>query len=435
MVSTYEMGRQPFGLASPAAWLERAGHEVRCCDAALERLPGASVAEAELIAFHLPMHTAARIAAPWIGEIRRARPDVSIVCYGLYAPLNEAYLRQLGADFVLGGEFEGDLVRIADGAPAVPPRKTIERLAFVTPSREGLAPLASYARLAMPGAPQRVVGYTEATRGCKHLCRHCPVVPVYQGSFRVVPPEVVLADIRQQVARSGAQHITFGDPDFWNGPAHAERIVKALHAEFPSLTYDVTIKVEHLLRHRRLLGTLRETGCLFITSAVESLDDEVLAKLDKGHTRADFFEVVRLLRREGLELAPTFIAFLPWSTLESYRDLLRTLSDLDLVANTSSVQLALRLLIPAGSRLLELEEIQSILTGFDAPALLHRWQHTDPAMDELASQALQLVATEQKQNRTRTEIFARLWELAFYETPVGLIDRAAIPYLTEPWYC
>ncbi len=132
---------------------------------------------------------------------------------------------------------------------------------------------------------------------------------------------MVLADIRQQVA-AGAEHITFGDPDFFNGPTHAMRIVDALHREFPSLTYDATIKIEHLLKHRELLPRLRETGCLFVTSAVEAVDDAVLAKLDKGHTRADFIEVASEFRRVGLALAPTFIPFTPWTAREQYRELL-----------------------------------------------------------------------------------------------------------------
>src|SRR5262249_37835230 len=147
----------------------------------------------------------------------------------------------------------------------------------------------------------------------KHRCRHCPIVPVYNGAFRIVQQDVVLEDIRNQVA-AGAQHITFGDPDFFNGPGHAVAIVEALDKEFPALTYDVTIKIEHLLRHRALLPVLRGTGCAFVTSAVESLDDAVLGKLEKGHTKADFIEVLHLTREAGLPLSPTFIPFTPWTT-------------------------------------------------------------------------------------------------------------------------
>src|SRR5262249_49185832 len=150
---------------------------------------------------------------------------------------------------------------------------SLTRQQFLVPDRTGLPPLSSYAQLVVNGATRRV-GYTEASRGCKHWCRHCPVVPVYRGAFRIVQAAVVLADIRRQIA-GGAEHITFGDPDFFNGPGHAVRIVEALHQEWPWLTYDVTIKIEHLLRHRNLLPVLKTTGCLFVTSAVESLDDPV----------------------------------------------------------------------------------------------------------------------------------------------------------------
>ena len=104
-----------------------------------------------------------------------------------------------------------------------------------------------------------VVGYTEASRGCKHRCRHCPVVPVYDGQFRVVPVEVVLDDIRAQVAH-GVQHVTFGDPDFFNGIGHAMRVVEGVAREFSGLTYDVTIKVEHLLRHGDRLDKAQGNG-------------------------------------------------------------------------------------------------------------------------------------------------------------------------------
>jgi hypothetical protein len=259
------------------------------------------------------------------------------------------------------------------------------------------------------------------------------VVPVYQGSFRVVQPDVVLADIRQQVA-AGAEHISFGDPDFFNGPTHAMRIVDALHSEWPGVTYDATIKIEHLLKHRELLPRLRETGCLFVTSAVETVDDAVLAKLDKGHTRADFIQVVREFQSAGLTLAPTFIPFTPWTTRASYRVLLEVLVELDLVEHVAPVQLALRLLIPRGSRLLELEDVQTVLRAFDEPALLYRWQHPDAQVDALAAQALRLAAS----HGSRREIFGYLWNLVnerplpedFYSSP-----RAAIPHMDEPWFC
>ncbi|MDP8981212.1 MAG: CUAEP/CCAEP-tail radical SAM protein [Acidobacteriota bacterium] len=436
LISTYELGRQPFGLASPAAWLE--GHEVICADLSIEKLSPDTVRGARLVAFYLPMHTATRLAGPVLRKVKELNPAAHVCCFGLYAPLNAEWLRKQGAETILGGEFEGGLLSLVhrleggSGGPQTEPLVSLERLDFRAPDRSGMPGLERYARLRINGS-SKVAGYTEASRGCKHRCRHCPVVPVYDGRFRVVRHEVVLEDIRRQV-RVGAEHISFGDPDFWNGPTHAQRIVEALHRKFPRLTYDATIKIEHLRNHRELLPVLKETGCLFVTSAVESVDDEVLRKLDKGHTRADFIATVEDFREAGLTIAPTFIPFTPWTTRESYRDLLKVLLDMDLVENVSPIQLALRLLIPAGSLMLELGDVQSVVTGYDDEALLHRWAHADPEVDRMAAAAMRIAA----ETAPRRELFRRFRSLV-EDVPLrenfDLIPRSAIPYMDEPWYC
>ncbi len=434
LISTYDLGHQPFGLASPAAWLRKRGHEVDCADASLAPVSPEALQGAGLIAFFLPMHTATRLAVPLIERARRVNPSARLCCFGLYAALNREHLHSLGVDACFAGEFEAALADFADGS-LVPEPAPLARQRFLTPDRSTLPPLRVYPQL-VTGSGSIVAGYTEASRGCKHLCRHCPIVPVYRGAFRVVSAGVVLADIRQQV-EAGARHITFGDPDFLNGPAHARRIVERLHQEFPDLTYDVTIKIEHLLKHRGMLPVLRETGCVFVTSAVESLDDAVLGKLEKGHTRADFFAAAELMREADLALSPTFIPFTPWTTAASYCDLLASLHELEMVENTAPIQLALRLLIPAHSLLLELSDVAACIERFDSPALLYRWKHPDPSMDWLAASAIQTVQDAQRERLSRREIFERLWRLAHGEAIAEppRPARATIPYLEEPWYC
>jgi radical SAM superfamily enzyme YgiQ (UPF0313 family) len=261
----------------------------------------------------------------------------------------------------------------------------------------------------MPDGAIRIAGSTDATRGCKHLCRHCPIVPVYNGRFHAVPVDTVLDDIRQQVA-AGAQHISFGDPDFFNGPTHARRIVERLATEFPGLTYDVTIKIEHILKHASMLSLLARTGCVFITSAVESIDEAVLRHLRKGHTRADFVTAVRLCRESGIALSPTFVPFTPWTTLDGYDELLRTLDALGLREQVAPIQLAIRLLITNGSPLLELPDIQAVITGFDPSSLTWPWRHHDSRVDALQQSVMRSV-------------------MAKTEVP------RAVPHMNEAWYC
>ncbi len=464
LISTYEMGRQPFGLASPAAFLEEAGFDVACLDLSVQRLDRDAVERAALVAFYLPMHTAARIALDVLDKVVVWNPDAHVCLYGLYALASAKVMQQRGACTILGGEFEEGLVRLAqricppvqtspdqtleyqpetniEGERQVEPEISLKRQQFRTPSRNNLPALAEYAHLTTANGARRTVGYTETTRGCKHMCRHCPVVPIYGGQFRVIQPEVVLADIEQQVV-AGAEHITFGDPDFLNGPKHAAKIVTTLHKRYPHLTYDVTVKVEHLLAYPALLSTLRETGCVFVTSAIESVDNRVLEILDKGHTRDDFFEVVRLFREAGLALQPTFVAFTPWTTLDSYADLLSTLIELNMINNVPSIQLAIRLLIPAGSCLLEVPEVNRLIGEFEPRSLGYPWRHSDSRVDELQRE-IQTTIEPATACTDRLEIFAQICELLGprLEQPAPLPPvttirpRATIPYLSEPWYC
>ena len=359
LINPYELGRQPFALAQPAAWLKEAGHQVCCLELSLQQLDDVALGHAELVAVYVGMHTAARIAAEALPRIRALAPQAHVSVYGLYAPMNDGLFRSLGAKTVFGGEVEPHLLSLADQlsrgeSPSQDEAQiNLSKVTFRVPDRSTLPEISRYAHLRLGDGATRIVGFVEGSRGCKHLCRHCPVVPVYKGKFRVVPVDVVMGDIRQQVA-VGAEHVSFGDPDFLNGPTHALRLAHALHSEFPALTYDATIKVEHIIKLQRVLPVLKETGCLFVISAVEAVDDVVLGHLDKNHTNADFDRAVALLRDVGISFAPTFVAFTPWTTLRGYIELLERLVSLRLVESVPPIQLAIRLLIPLGSYLLHI---------------------------------------------------------------------------------
>jgi radical SAM superfamily enzyme YgiQ (UPF0313 family) len=450
LVSAFDLGHQPFGLASPAAWLAAESARVSCLDLAVRRLDEEAVRDADLIGFYLPMHTATRILSGVVPRVRKINPNAHLCAYGLYAPVNEELLRRLGIDSIIGGEFEEPLAALLRDmrSRSVGPRGkqpaivSLGRQDFRIPDRTGLPALSEYAFLSLPDGSRRTVGYTEATRGCKHLCRHCPVVPVYGGQFRVVQRDIVLADIRQQVA-AGAQHITFGDPDFFNGPAHAIAIVKALHAEFPHLTYDVVIKIEHLIRHRGRLPVLRDTGCILLTSAVESIDEHVLEIFDKRHTHADFIASVRMLQELGIGLNPTFVAFTPWTTLSGYVRFLTEIAELGLVQNVSPIQYAIRLLIPEGSKLLELPEVVELVQPYDVGAMAYPWAHPDPSVDEFQRDVLALTAQSVADGAPRERFFSELWDLAARAAGTADRERPAsqrlagppVPQLSEPWYC
>jgi radical SAM superfamily enzyme YgiQ (UPF0313 family) len=469
LVSCYELGHPPFTIASPWAQLERAGFSVAGADTSLEPLDDDAIARARLIAVSVPMHTAVRLGVEIARRARARNPAAHVCLYGLYAALNAEHLLSRGiADSVIGGEFESALVALAvslaEGAPAPPGVTTrdtrvpsrarvggepgaalaappvLRRLPFVTPRRDGLPPLDRYARLIGPApGEERLAGYVEASRGCLHRCLHCPITPVYEGRFFIVPREVVLADAEQQI-RAGARHVTFGDPDFFNGVGHSMSIARALHAAHPGVTFDVTTKIELILQHRERLPELARLGCVFVVSAVESLSDRVLAELEKGHTRADVFEALRVTRAAGLALRPSLVAFTPWTTLDDYVALCDFIVAEGLQGNVDPIQLAIRLLVPPGSALLAGERPRPWLGPLVSEEFGYRWAHPDPAMDRLYQAVSRRVEEGTQAGEDAAPTFAAIRALAYRaagrEAPAG--QEAAggfVPHLTEPWFC
>lgn len=451
LLSTYELGHQPLHVAAPAAALRRAGHEVSCRDLSVERLDRAALDGVDCVCLSVPMHTAMRLAMEAASAIKAARPELHICFYGLYAPVSRDLTLGSVADRVIGGEYQDALVAWVNGladsgraSSSEPAEIYLKRSSSVLPARELLPPLESYARLAI-GDERRLVGYVEASHGCVYRCRHCPVPAVYDGTVRMVPRADVLADVEQLVAM-GARHITFGDPDFLNGWNHSLRLVRAMHERYSFLTFDVTTKVEHVLRHRKLWPELRDLGCLFVVCALESTNDEILERLDKGHTTQQASEAIGVLRASGIEVRPSFVPFTPWTTVDDVLDILDFVAAHDMVENVDPVQYSIRLLLPEGSLLLDHPDLGPYLGSYDPNRLSYLWSARDPRVDALQQRVAALVADATKNSRPSAEIFDRV-RLTTLEAAAGRSPRASNlqapatrssedrPRLTEPWFC
>jgi radical SAM superfamily enzyme YgiQ (UPF0313 family) len=445
LISCYELGHQPAGLTMPLAFLKRAGYEADSIDLSVEELDQGKIALANFIGISVPMHTALRLGVRVAQLARSINPDCHICFYGLYASLNADYLLGTIADSIVAGEFEQALLDEIDGLSARPlnglPRApVVERLDFPIPDRVSVPPLSEYARLEHNGT-LKVVGYTEASRGCLHLCTHCPIPPVYGGRFFVVPREVVLEDVRLLVA-SGAEHITFGDPDFLNGPLHSLRIAREMHMEFQNLTFDFTAKIEHLIAHSAMIEEFAQLGCIFIVSAVESLSDVVLEHLQKGHNRLDVVQAFDLTRRAGIALRPSLMPFTPWATLSDFGELLEFVETHELIYHVDPVQYTIRLLIPPGSYILRNSTGADWLGPLVQDSFTYAWKHPDPGMDELHHLVSDLVERAAAAGEDAADTFGSIRSLACtisgksttkYVRPPASAPRP--PRLTESWFC
>jgi radical SAM superfamily enzyme YgiQ (UPF0313 family) len=436
LISTYELGHQPLHLGSPAAALVERGHEVRCIDTAVDTFDPRLINEVDAVAISVPMHTAMRLALDVAAMIRARRPDRPICFYGLYAGVASDHVLATLADRVIAGEYEHALCAWLDGSDD----DTIVQLARhrrFRPSRSGLPPLAKYAKL-LVGDEERLAAAVQASHGCSSRCRHCPVPAVYDGRVRIVDPAVVLDDIAEALSL-GARHITFADPDFLNGPHHSVRIVRAMHERFPDVTFDMTTKVELILRYRHLWPEFANAGCLFVTTAVECVDDTVLAILDKGHTAADAAHAIVVLRDAGIEPRPSLLPFTPWTTLDGLADLVDFAIVNDLVRNVDPVHWTIRLLVPDGSLLRNRPELVPYLDGYDPNALGWRWRARDPRVDALQCELVALVEAQLAIARDETAIFElvadRVATAAERTLPKLETVPQARPRLSESWFC
>ena len=381
---------------------------------------------------------------------RATRASAVPICfYGLYATVShELVAGELGAR-TIAGEYEPALVAWVDGlathrarASADEPILHLQRGRFELPARELLPGLERCARLAV-GGEERLVGYVEASHGCVHHCRHCPVPTVYDGRIRVVQAETVLRDI-ERLAAMGARHITFGDPDFLNGRRHSLAIVRALHERVPQLTFDCTTKVEHVLEHADIWPQMAAAGCLFVVSALESVNDEILKRLDKGHTTAEAVSAIELLRQQGIETRPSFMPFTPWTTPRDVLDIVDFVAAHDLVANVDPVQYTIRLLVPEGSLLLNRDDLPKHLGPYQPERLSYSWHSADPAADRLQGRLSAIVQQSAAAQEPTGPAFARI-RAAVREaagdtdgTEPQAIDIGSTegrPRLTEPWFC
>ncbi|MDA8272029.1 MAG: radical SAM protein [Actinomycetota bacterium] len=440
-VSTYELGHQPLVLARLASIFKSVEIDYALCDNSVERRSFTNYQDFLLgnrlppthIVVSVPMHTATRLGNEIADRAREILgSSVEIIALGVYSKVaiasSDSYDAAVSSD-------DRDTILQTLG---IDPGQASQRLAAAAlPDRSTLPGLPSYAHLIADGEKQ-LVGYVETTVGCAHMCRHCPIPVVFHGRFKAIPAKDVLAQV-DQLYQEGARHITFGDPDFLNGPAHSLKVARAMHKAHPDMTFDATVKVEHVLEHRDIWGELHKLGLRFIVSAFEHTSDHILAKLGKGHTRADIIEALGILHEKGIEVRPSLMPFTPWTDRHSLIDLVEFLFAHDLLESVDPVQLSIRLLVPLES--LVLTETETKFGAWDPELLSFEWHSNDPQIDELQLEWTSVAEDSEAGKLNPIAAFGLMRETMYrlFDLPIPkLVTPPSCgnkPRLSESWFC
>jgi radical SAM superfamily enzyme YgiQ (UPF0313 family) len=449
IVSAYELGRQPIPVATAASIFRRANCDVSVLDLATSP-NDFDLRSVDVLVISCSMHTASRLGLEFARGAKLFNPEMRVVGFGLYASLlaQDEYSNN-EIDYWIGGEFETGLSEFADSLVETPLLSELsdeditglgqypnfKRDVHILPDRGGLRSLKHYGHVERTDG-SHFAGAVEATRGCAHMCTHCPIPSVYGGKLRLVDRDLVLKDIDAQI-ELGAQHITFTDPDFFNAVPHSISIIREMRKRYSGVTFDATIKVEHLIEYKESISELSELGCLFITSAFESLNDSILNKLQKGHTSEDLHTALDLVRASDLFINPTWLPFTPWTQIQDIKDILIFSAEQGLVSRVPAIQYGLRLLVPPRSLLIKELETEGLLGNFNNKKLTYEWSNEET--DALQRQISELVEAGQREQHDFGDIFSDVWALVFgLETPIPSVKVDVpdfIPGLTEGWFC
>ncbi|WP_298347717.1 hypothetical protein [Ferrimicrobium sp.] len=438
-ISTYELGHQPQLAAEVAAELPEGRLEVLDLSKVPLTVAADAMSHATRVILTAPMLTGALVARDLLAALEPDQPERQLIVVGLYATALRESLHRPPEALWLDRATASELAALVqssfiDTQAHTQTAKATNRRSYRV-NRTPLMPLDSYRSVSIAGH-DLVTGYLETSVGCRHRCLHCPVAATWNGRIAINDAEAVITDGLAQI-EAGAQHLSFGDPDFLNAPKHSLKVLTTLAEKAPWVTFDITTKIAEILRHRDLIPTLAASHVNFVISAVESLNDDVLGHLDKGHTGADVPIARDLLYANGIALHPTFVPFTPWTTMSDLVAIVDFIVDSDLVDVVEPIQYSIELLTPTNS-LLPVNDTD--FGPYDARVMGYTVRYRDERLPYLRDRLYQIAAQagEDTFGTTFRRIYAATYEANGLSTPSAPTARVRAPstaIMSEPWFC
>lgn len=281
VLSIFEGGYQPITALSAFTALCEGGHDPSFLDLYVDGPEAVDqLGEMDFVAIAVPLFDALKTVPDIVTRVKASSPAARIAFFGQYATINPNLLAGPQGDYAVVGEWEKPLVglvdmlsgRANDGLIAVAdaamtragsrPRPYLARDQIRIPDRRAAPDLSKYPQphLNKLLGQDVIVGGLETTRGCHHKCTYCSVFAAYDGKVILSNETAVLRDAANLVSR-GMQHLTLMDADFFNAKRYAMGILRRLHGEFPTLTFDMTTRVDHLLENVDFVEEMAGTQC------------------------------------------------------------------------------------------------------------------------------------------------------------------------------
>ena len=424
LTSFYDLGKQPKIIAEIVDRYNSSEIEFDFVDFSVEN-QNIDLENYDVLGIYAPMHTATILSIEYIKD--KKLPN-KMFTFGLYGSVLEDFNSSIRYIKDIESDELALFLEINDDHQF--------SLKNNIPNRQIFPDISNYAHL-VDGSNNLIAGSVETTYGCKHSCTHCPVPISFNGTFKTYSLEKIVSDVENQV-NQGAKHISFNDPDFFNGPIHALKILESLNEKFPSITYDSTIKVEHILKYKKYFKELSSLNMVFVISAFETTNDLVLSILEKNHTSNDLNNSIEISQDFGIDIRPTWMPFSPWTELNDLSNIVKLIEKYELRETVDPIQLTIKLLIPKHSLIIKKPEINKYLGNYEKNSLSFKWKYENNDVEKLQSSLFDFILhnselDEHKQYLGMVNIIEKFTDTELLKN--STYDFKNVPKLSETWFC
>ena len=424
LLSFYDLGKQPKIISELYKKLDNGSNQIDIVDYSIEE-KDLTLDNYDVLGIYASMHTASVLAEQYLRD--RKLPNKLFV-FGLYANV----FSEMFSDFQSIHSFDSDELESLLQVQL----NLNYSFKHTVPDRTILPSITDYSHI-VDGSNNLIAGSVETTYGCKHECTHCPVPIEFKGMFKTFGTEKIITDVTNQV-EDGAKHISFNDPDFFNGPKHALKILQLLNEKHPSITYDSTIKVEHILKYPDYFQELKNLNMLFVISAFETTNDHVLNILQKNHSSNDLNKAVELSLENNIDIRPTWMPFSPWTEQNDLISIIKLIENYKLRETVDPIQLTIKLLIPKNSLILKRPEMEENLLNYDPASFSYAWKYKFPNIDNIQNELFTYVLQHESENEYTQ--YLGLVDILESHTGETLLNpekynQRIVPKLSETWFC
>lgn len=319
----------PLGLLNIAGPLIDHHHEVQLLDADYSNMPLEKILQEIMLrkpALIMLGHSGSSTAQPVINDIcslvKNHFPKVLTVVGGVYPSFHDKELlyNTCGIDFVVRGEGEQVALDLVEALENTRNLSTVNGISYLdngahirNKDADLIHNLDDY-RTAWELMGNRNYTYwgkrkavvLQFSRGCPHACSYCGQT-IFWKRWRQRSPESLVDEIEMLKVKFGIEVINFADESPATNQSEWIRFLKLLIERKLNMILVGSIRADHIVRDEVYLPLYKAAGFDRFLMGIETYDEAIMLKINKGGSVAKDREAIQLLRCNNILSMATYV--------------------------------------------------------------------------------------------------------------------------------